>query len=378
MPYTNRQFQTATPATPPAATDPMVDSTSGGDVQAIKLIDATAGSTTPLVGQMARALSLPTALSTEDAALLSALLTSTAYTTAIGAPETGQALGAGGSGNLGWLSSIRKAITDRLPAALGAGGGLKVDGSGTALPVSATSLPLPALASTAALQTTGNTSVGNIDTKTPALGPAAAALSSPVTLANDGVFASNFGLQADTSATTDTGSFSLIALFKRLLSKLTSGLNIGGFTAVVAPTVTVSTSPAYTAGDCVGGKLTLSGIVRTPGTALLQSLFMVDTSNQKAALELIIFNADPSATTFTDNGALSINAADVSKIVRRISIATTDYVTIDTKAFADISPGGKVLTPSSGTDMYACLVAVGTPTYAATTALALKAGVLQD
>ena len=44
-----------------------------------------------------------------------------------------------------------------LPAALGAGGGIKVDGSGTALPVSAASLPLPAGAATSALQTSGNT-----------------------------------------------------------------------------------------------------------------------------------------------------------------------------------------------------------------------------
>lgn len=42
-----------------------------------------------------------------------------------------------------------------LPAALGAGGGVKVDGSGTALPVSAASLPLPAGASTSALQGAG-------------------------------------------------------------------------------------------------------------------------------------------------------------------------------------------------------------------------------
>lgn len=54
----------------------------------------------------------------------------------VGDPITGQALEAGGTGLLGWLSSLRKAITDRLPAALGTGGGLKVDGSGTALPVS--------------------------------------------------------------------------------------------------------------------------------------------------------------------------------------------------------------------------------------------------
>lgn len=44
-----------------------------------------------------------------------------------GAPITGQSLEAGGSGALGWLASLRKAITDRLPAALGASGGLKVE-----------------------------------------------------------------------------------------------------------------------------------------------------------------------------------------------------------------------------------------------------------
>ena len=70
-----------------------------------------------------------------------------------GAAITGESLEAGGSGLLGWLSSLRKKIADRLPAALGAGGGLKVDGSGTALPVSASSLPLPA---GAALETGGN------------------------------------------------------------------------------------------------------------------------------------------------------------------------------------------------------------------------------
>jgi hypothetical protein len=45
-----------------------------------------------------------------------------------------------------------KNLLSRIPAALGAGGGLKVDGSGTALPVSAASLPLPSGASTAAKQ----------------------------------------------------------------------------------------------------------------------------------------------------------------------------------------------------------------------------------
>jgi hypothetical protein len=53
-------------------------------------------------------------------------------------------------------SVLLAAISDQLPVALGAGGGLKVDGSGTALPVSAASLPLPTGAATAAAQTDGS------------------------------------------------------------------------------------------------------------------------------------------------------------------------------------------------------------------------------
>lgn len=62
---------------------------------------------------------------------------------------------------------------------------LKVDGSGVTQPISAATLPLPSGAATSALQTTGNTSVGSIDTKTPALGQAVMASSSPVVIASN-------------------------------------------------------------------------------------------------------------------------------------------------------------------------------------------------
>lgn len=68
------------------------------------------------------------------------------------------------------LSVIRDAINavrDRLPSSFGAGGGIKIDGSGTALPVSVTSLPLPINAATSTLQTTANTSLSSIDGKIP-------------------------------------------------------------------------------------------------------------------------------------------------------------------------------------------------------------------
>lgn len=50
-----------------------------------------------------------------------------------------------------------------------AAGRVPVDGSGVTQPVSAAALPLPSGAATSAAQTTGNTSLASIDTKTPTL-----------------------------------------------------------------------------------------------------------------------------------------------------------------------------------------------------------------
>lgn len=52
-------------------------------------------------------------------------------------------------------------------------------------PISAAALPLPAGAATSAKQDTGNTSVASIDTKTPVVGQAAMAASSPVVIASN-------------------------------------------------------------------------------------------------------------------------------------------------------------------------------------------------
>lgn len=57
-------------------------------------------------------------------------------------------------------------------------------GTGT-FAVSAAALPLPAGAATSALQTTGNTSLNSIDTKTPAFGQTTMSASVPVTIASD-------------------------------------------------------------------------------------------------------------------------------------------------------------------------------------------------
>jgi hypothetical protein len=66
-----------------------------------------------------------------------------------------------------------------------ASGNVGINDGGGSITVDATSLPLPTGASTSALQTTGNTTLGNIDTKTPPLGQTTMAGSTPVTIASN-------------------------------------------------------------------------------------------------------------------------------------------------------------------------------------------------
>lgn len=100
-------------------------------------------------------------------------------------------------------------------------------------PVSAASLPLPSGAATSALQTTGNTSLGNIDTKTPALGQATMAASTPVVIASNqsAVPTSNAaasqadGHSATIGTTTDADTTNtVIGRLKKIVGLLAGGL----------------------------------------------------------------------------------------------------------------------------------------------------------
>lgn len=128
-------------------------------------------------------------------------------------------------------------------------------------PISASSLPLPAGASTSALQTTGNTSVASIDTKTPSLGQAAAinsvpvvlptiqitALTPPTTVTVTQATASNLNANVSGTVTSNIGTTNGLALDATLTggtqqSKITDGTNVASVKA--ASTAAVATDKA--------------------------------------------------------------------------------------------------------------------------------------
>jgi hypothetical protein len=132
MAYGSRSFQTTTPATLPSSANPASDQIGGVDYPAVKLIDPTADSTTP-IGTAANPLktsvttsALPTGAATE-ASLATVAAQTTVAGTGIGAPADAAASSdTGGFSLISLVKRLLSKLTTQLPAALTTGGFFKV------------------------------------------------------------------------------------------------------------------------------------------------------------------------------------------------------------------------------------------------------------
>jgi hypothetical protein len=148
----------------------------------------------------------------------------------------------------------------------------------------------------------------------------------------------------------------------------------GGDVLISTSTPTVSTT-AYASGDVIGTKMTLANFVRAAaGSGVLQSVVVNSKSAQTLAVDVLIFSADPSASTFTDNAALAINAADFDKLIGVVHL--TDWTNLGTPSVAQQHGIGMGFKIPSGTSGYAVLVARGAITLASTSDLTLATRVI--
>lgn len=178
-------------------------------------------------------------------------------------------------------------------------------------------------------------------------------------------------------------------IFATLFLTLLFPLTVFGQTIVSSKTKLVTITPtvdtgAYTSGDLVGTKQTLSGAGACDPTlgelglcgGIINSVVIGDASKQSGNFDIIIFNSDPVNTTFTDNGAFTVNSADLSKIVCVIPVTT--QVSLGTNGASVNQSAGCIFSAKATRGvLYAAAVTRSTPTYAAT-ALSFKYGILQD
>jgi hypothetical protein len=189
------------------------------------------------------------------------------------------------------------------------------------------------------------------------------------------------GSTTDAAATDSTSAWSIISLLKGLYAKLagtlTVGGNVGGITKVFHVHPTVNTA-AYVAGNTVGAIQTLTGAVRVSGgTAILESIHIIDRANQKAAFDILIFESNPTAATTTDHAAFAWSTDDL-KLIGHVAVSASDYVTVASEAVAHETSLGIALQAVGSANLYVVAVTSGTPDYVAATDLQFTYGFLQD
>lgn len=138
-------------------------------------------------------------------------------------------------------------------------------------------------------------------------------------------------------------------------------------------TPTISTAPAYTAKDAVGGLMTFANAARASGgTIWIDRVQVVDKGQQMAALDLVLF--DRSITAPTDNAVFAPTDTEAGYAVAAIPIY--DYRDLSTNSVADRPVGLEAVL--NGTDLFGVLVARGTPTYTSTADLVVSLTIAQD
>lgn len=141
-------------------------------------------------------------------------------------------------------------------------------------------------------------------------------------------------------------------------------------TATTRITVTPNAA-AYNAADCVGGVLTVPGMVRIngPGGTIVAQVTITDTTGTDAAIDILFFDAAPTGT-YTDHAACDIAAADTAHLVGLVENSTFTCIQDQATTIGTCQATPAVLiTPASlpvkSSNIWAVPIMRGTPTYGA-------------
>lgn len=147
--------------------------------------------------------------------------------------------------------------------------------------------------------------------------------------------------------------------------------------------LTVTASSAYTAGNQVGGLLTLrfarpTSISPSP-SGILQSVTLTSASVQTAEFDVSFFVQQPTASTWTDKVTPAIAAGDKIRVRYPVKL-TNNFSGLGTHTVYNQDLIGRAvkLSPITSNVIYAVITTPGTPTFTATTDLQLCVAMLQD
>jgi hypothetical protein len=185
-----------------------------------------------------------------------------------------------------------------------------VDASGNKVPATVSMLTSGGGDASAANQVIGNTSLANIDTKTPALGQALASASVPVVLPETQIttLTPNFGTQI-TDATMPTGGGGILGWLSAISGALSKGSGFASTATIQRP----SGETAYTANDVYGSIIQLSNVGSSGGNVFINNIkIMFNTSTPPSgmtSLVIYLYSASP-PSAIADNLVFNGASAD--------------------------------------------------------------------
>jgi len=143
----------------------------------------------------------------------------------------------------------------------------------------------------------------------------------------------------------------------------------------LSATPTISTS-AYAAKDAVGGLLTFSNAARASGgSVLIAAVQVVDRDQERANLELALF--DRSITAPTDNAVFDPTDTELTYCVGVLPLYGGDYYDFNDNSLLHYNNVG-IPAVLNGTDLFGVLIARGANTYGTTGDLTVTLTIQQD
>ena len=169
---------------------------------------------------------------------------------------------------------------------------------------------------------------------------------------------------------------------QQIVSKL-NNLQVGGLTksVKVSGTTIAVQADTYSTGVVLGtgNPVTVELSRSQTGSGIIQTIAVQDKGKQSGAIDIVIFDSMPTATTFSDGFELNIAAADLTKVLGVVSIADTGYSSFMNNSVATKTNIGFVLqslnTPNNL--FYLAFVSRDGKTYSAND-LSVVIGILQD
>ena len=151
--------------------------------------------------------------------------------------------------------------------------------------------------------------------------------------------------------------------------------SVGGLNQAVSAAPTVANS-SHATNVSIGGLMSL-GFFRTTSqpSAVLDSISLYFSDAVTTTMTVWVFNANPSASTCTDNSAFVLNSADISKLATAPFTITPAASGGTTSTFGSYTTTFSVKNSASATTLYVCVTVGATFTPAANDMTLVVSGV---